>query len=178
MKDQYLENHCNFAPLIYTMDIQQQELQKAIEFVRQTFADKKINLDYSPASIKHLDTLFDNEFKDGKLRKPDSGFAKFQGLIMTGVSGYLAYTIIKNAGNSQFMADADDEKWFMNFKVTSATGLSVQPGLRVIKRMLQGEEMSLYAYALTSIKYLNPAAQLPVEIQDAGTSKKPWWKVW
>jgi hypothetical protein len=161
------------------MDIQQQELQKAIEFVRQTFADKKINLDYSPASVKHLDTLFDNEFKDGKLRKPDSSFAKFQGLIMTGVSGYLAYVIIKNSGNSQLATDANDEKWFMNFKVASSSGQSVQPGLRVIKRMLQGEEMSLYAYALSSIRYLNPGAQLPIETPDAATaSKKPWWKVW
>jgi len=162
------------------MDIQQQELQKAIEFVRQTFADKKINLDYSPASVKNLDTLFDNEFKNGKLRNPDGSFAKFQGLIMTGVSGYIAYVIIKNTGNTQFAADANDEKWFMNFKVASATGQAVQPGLRVIKRMLQGEEMSLYTYTVSSIRYFNPGAQLPIETPDTETAsqKKPWWKIW
>lgn len=158
------------------MDIHQQELQKAIEFVRQTFADKKIDLDYTPGSVKHLDTLFDNEFKDGKLKKPDSSFAKFQGLILTGVSGYLAYVIIKNSGNTQLNTDADDEKWFMNFKVASAAGQSVQPGLRVVKRMLQGEEMSLYVYAVTSIRYFNPNAVIPVE--KPGPSNKPWWKVW
>ena len=161
------------------MDIQQQELQKAIEFVRQTFAEKKVNLDYSPASVKNLDTLFDNEFRKGQLRNPDGSFAKFQGLILTGVSGYLANVIIKNSGNSQLAIDANDEKWFMNFKVVSSSGQSVQPGLRVVKRMLQGEEMGLYAYAITSIKYLNPGAQLPVETAGTATvAKKPWWKVW
>lgn len=160
------------------MDIQQQELQKAIEFIRQTFAEKKIDLDYSPGSMRYLDTLFDNEFKDGKLRKPDSSFAKFQGLILTGVSGYLASVIIKNSGNTQLLTDAGDEKWFMNFKVVSATGQSVQPGLRVIKRMLQGEEMSLYAYTLTSIRYFNPDVVLPVEAPITPAGGKPWWKVW
>jgi hypothetical protein len=161
------------------MDIQQQELQKAIEFVRQTFADRKINLDYSPASVKNLDALFESEFKDGKLRKPDGSFAKFQGLIMTGVSGYVAYVILKNSGNTQFISDPGDEKWFMNFKIVSASGQSVQPGLRVIKRMLQGEEMSLYFYTLTSIRYFNPDAKLPIETAGAGSGqKKPWWKVW
>lgn len=161
------------------MDIHQQELVKAIEFVRQTFADKKINLDYTPDSVKHLDALFDNEYKDGKLRKPDSSFAKFQGLILTGVSGYLAYVIIKNTGNTQLDTDASDEKWFMNFKVVSSAGQSVQPGLRVIKRMLKGEEMNMYAYALTSIRYLNPDAVLPVEESAQPVpGRKPWWKIW
>jgi hypothetical protein len=42
--------------------------------------------------------------------------------------------------------------------------------------MLQGEEMSLYAYALTSIRYFNPDAVIPVE--PPAPASKPWWKVW
>src|SRR5258706_7982869 len=119
------------------MDTLTQELQKAIDYVRQTFAEQKINLDYTQDTVKHLDRLFDNEFKEGKLKKPDGSFAKYQGLIMTGVSGYIARVILKNTENTQLIIDPDDQNWFMNFKVAAATGIFVQPGQRVIKRILK-----------------------------------------
>ncbi|MGC4035025.1 MAG: hypothetical protein QM764_03620 [Chitinophagaceae bacterium] len=167
------------------MDIQQQELQKAIEFVRQTFAEKNQHLDFSPASVKHLDTLFDNEFKNGQLKKADSSFAKFQGLIMTGVSGYIAQVIMKNTGNTQIVINPSDEKWFMSFKLTSASGNFVQPGLRVVKRMLKGEELSLHDYVLFCIPYFlqSPSAQNLSPDSAAfenshRPANKPWWKFW
>lgn len=168
------------------MDIHQQELQKAIGFVRQTFAEKKIDLDYSPESVKHLDKLFDNEFKNGKLKRPDSSFAKYHGLIMMGISGYIAHVILKNAANTQLVIDSADDNWFMNFKIVTPAGLSVQPGQRVVNRMLKGEEMELYAYVLVSIKYFSVSPALaknysnisPDNYKVDPSQNKPWWKFW
>ena len=168
------------------MDTLTQELQKAIDYVRQTFAEQKIKLDYTRDTVKHLDTLFDNEFKDGKLKKPDGSFAKYQGLIMTGVSGYIAQVILKNTENTQLVIDPGDQNWFMNFKVATAAGLFVQPGQRVIKRILKGEEMELYAYVLVAIKYFslppgitgNSPTATPDNYTVDTTRKKPWWKMW
>lgn len=168
------------------MDIRQQELQKAIDFVRQTFADKKIDLDFSPASVKQLDKLFDNEFKNGKLKRPDSSFAKYQGLIMTGVSGYIAHVILKNAANTQLIIDSADDNWFLNFKVVTSTGLFIQPGQRVVNRMLKGEAMELYAYVLVSIKYFSVSPSLAKNYSNVSpdnymvdpAQNKPWWKFW
>ena len=168
------------------MDIHQQELQKAIEFVRQTFAEKKINLDYSPESVKHLDKLFDQEFKNGKLKRPDSSFARYQGLIMMGVSGYIAHVILKNAANTQLVVEPADDNWFLNYRVATQTGLFVQPGQRVVKRMLRGEEMELFAYVLISIKYFSVSPALAKNYTNISpdnytvdpAQNKPWWKFW
>jgi hypothetical protein len=171
------------------MDILQLELQKAIEYVRQTFAAGKVTLDYSPASIKQLDKLFETEFKNGKLKNADGSFGKYQGLILTGVSGYIAETIIKNTGNTQLIIDPADANWFMNFKVANQTGLSIHPGQRVIKRMLKGAEMELYAYTIFSVSYFSmPAGVLEnsggiapddyIVDTNAQQKLKPWWKFW
>ena len=83
------------------------ELQSATDFVRQLFADRQINLDYSLQSVGHLDELFEHEFKQGEPTNPDGTFAQYQGLIMTGVSGYpgcpkLYYRFSEHAMTSEF----------------------------------------------------------------------------
>ena len=163
------------------MNPRQQELQKAIEFVRRTFADRRINLDYSAESVKHLDKLFDDEFKKGKLKNPDGAFAKFQGLIMIGISGYLAEVILINAPHSKLDINEDDKNWFINFKITADNNRAVQPGQRILKRVQYGIEAGLYFYVLSAIKYFNDLnSKMPAERTDIPLpeKKKPWWKIW
>jgi hypothetical protein len=130
--------------------------------------------------------LFDSEFKNGKIIRPDSSFSKYQGLIMMGVSGYIAQVILKHAAGTQLIIDSSDANWFLNFKVTTQTGLSVQPGQRVVKRMLRGEEMELFAYVVVSIKYFSVSPSLaknysgisPDNYSVDPAQNKPWWKFW
>ncbi|MCW3117227.1 MAG: hypothetical protein JWM28_1309 [Chitinophagaceae bacterium] len=165
------------------MNSRQQELHKAIEFVRNTFADRRIHLDYSTESVKHLDKLLDDEFKKGKLKNPEGNFAKFQGLIMIGISGYLAQVILKNATQAKLDINEDDQNWFINFKITGPFNQVIQPGQRVLKRVQYGSEAELYQYVHSAIKYFSdPASKIPddseIGIRSVVEKKKPWWKFW
>ena len=173
---------------------QYKKLQDAVEFVRQSFADKGINLDYTPESVKHLDKLFDDEVRNGNPRNPDSGFAKFQGVIMAGTTGYLTEVVLRHTHNGQLDIDPNDEHWYLNFKVVAENTWTIQPGQRVLKRMQQGNEAEFYAYILSAIKYFSqPKADATEEHPNEGYTytqevyvrdetkeekKKPWWKLW
>lgn len=168
---------------------QYQELQKAIEFLRQTLSDAKMNLDYSVDSVKHLDWLIGDAFKNGKLKNPNGTFAKYQGLIMLGITGYLAEVVLKNTTNSKLDIDPKDENWYLNLKVTAENSWTIQPGQRVMKRAYQGSEAELYPYTLSTIKYFNQPKgdnansntyieEVYVRDDQKQSDKKPWWKIW
>ena len=155
------------------MSTTEQELKKAIEFVRKTFAEKNIQLDYSPESVKHLDKLFDQEFKNGKLKRPESSFAKYQGLIMIGVSGYLAEVVLKNTSNTKLQIESNDSNWYINFLVTANNNLAIQPGKVVLARIHEGDKAELYKYTIYALNYFGTkTGEKAIEVPD----KKPWWK--
>ena len=132
----------------------QQELQDAISYLMEGFPDKSM-LDYSSDSTKYLDSLMDDQFENGQVKNKDSGFAKYQGVILTGIAGYLAEVILRGSKDSILDIDEEAENWYLNFKVTGANGWTVQPGQRVIKRIQQGNEAGFYGYILSAIKYLS-----------------------
>ena len=157
------------------------DLQKAVDYIRNTFAERRILLDYSIDSVSHLDKLFDQEFKNGKLKNPEGGFAKFQGVILIGVTGYLAEVIIKNTRQTQTEINEHDENWFISFKVTAGSNRFVQPGQQILKRIQFGSDAGLHAYVLSAIKYFNdPGAAMTGNSPDNAiiTKRKPWWKLW
>lgn len=169
--------------------LQYQELQNAIDFLRKTLANAKMNLDYSVDSVKHLDYILENAFAKGKLKTPNGPFAKQQGIIMLGMAGYLAEVVIQNTNNSRLEIDPNDDQWYINFKLTGENSWTIQPGLRVMKRAYKGNEAELYAYVLSAIKYFNQvqgnAGDSNTYIQEVyvredpqPNRKKPWWKLW
>jgi len=156
------------------------DLQKAVDYVRNTFAERRILLDYSTESIRHLDKLFDQEFKNGKLKNPEGGFAKFQGVILIGVTGYLSEVIIKNTRQTQTEINEQDENWFISFKITAGGNRFVQPGQQILKRIQYGSDAGLHTYALSAIRYFNdPAVAMTGNSPDSAVLKKrkPWWKI-
>ncbi|HEY4965186.1 MAG TPA: hypothetical protein VII28_02255 [Puia sp.] len=164
-----------------------QELQDAIRYFMEGFPDKSI-LDYSVGSTKYLDRLMDDQFESGQLKNADSGFAKYQGTILTGVAGYLAEVVMRASDGASIDIDDEDENWYINFKVAGANGWVFQPGQRVIKRIQKGAEAEFYAYVLSAIKYLNqdkgdsPANTYIEEVYVREPPKqkvsRPWWKFW
>jgi hypothetical protein len=166
-----------------------QELQNAIDFLRETLANAKMNLDYSVDSVKHLDYILGDAFTKGKLKNPKGSFAQQQGIIMLGMAGYLAEVVIQNTNNSRLEIDPNDEQWYVNFKLKGEKGWTIQPGLRVVKRALNGSEAELYAYVLSTIKYFNQVEgneenkntytqEVHVREDPQPNGKKPWWKLW
>ena len=71
-----------------------QELNLLTEFVREQYSAIGVSLDYSLESLKILDKLFDDEYKNGDLINQAGSFAGNQEMILTGVAGYLANVMI------------------------------------------------------------------------------------
>ena len=171
------------------MEEKLRELKNACEYLVQQYASINISLNYTPESVKELDRLFNDEFKDGEPINPDSAFAKRQGIIMTGVAAYLAEVFLKNSVNSKMEIDTGDKSWYVNFQVISANGWSVEPGQRVIKRKLEGEESNFYDYVVVMLQYFNQtekdksksntkASETQINKGSILENKKPWWKFW
>ena len=164
------------------------ELQSATDFVRQLFADRQINLDYSLQSVGHLDELFEHEFKQGEPTNPDGTFAQYQGLIMTGVSGYIAQVILRNASNAQLSFEEGDENWHVNFSLDAGNKEKFIPGHQVLKKAYYGEQQELYSYVQEAINYFKSpdasnhcgtVSKLFFENNKSSTAKdKQWWKLW
>jgi hypothetical protein len=166
-----------------------QQLQLAIEFVREALASAKRPLDYSVDSVKHLDYILGDAFIEGKLKDPKGAFAQQQGKIMFGMAGYLEEVIKYHSKNAVIDFTPSDEHWYINFTLTAENGWKIFPGQRVSKRAFEGAEAELFAYAVSFIKYFNAAKEdLPAEgsytqvvyVRDEPpkSTKKPWWKVW
>jgi len=167
------------------METNVQELQSATDFVLQLFADQQVNLDYSPESIQHLDTLFEREFINGIFINGASVFAQYQGLIMTGITGYIAQVILQHTENARLCFEDDDENWFINFAIESASGKKLMPGHRVLKRTYCGDDDLLYSYVTDAIHYFNePVPKYNfkasfVKLMDyKDANGKHWWKLW
>ena len=116
------------------MEANVQELKSATNFVLQLFADQGVILDYSPESIHQLDALFEREFINGIFINGASVFAQYQGLIMTGITGYIAQVILQHTEHARLCFEEEDENWFINFAIESASGKKLMPGHRILKR--------------------------------------------
>jgi hypothetical protein len=168
---------------------QYKELQKAIGYLRNSSANAKIELDYSLYSVKCLDLILSEAFRNGQLRNPTGIFDKHQGLILLAISGYLAEVILKNTSNTKLVIDQNDKKWYLTFKVTAANGSTVTPREQVMKRTRHGSEAELYAFAVSTIKSFNQskggatkehthAKETPINDYTKQNSIRPWWKFW
>jgi hypothetical protein len=161
------------------------ELQNATDFVREFFAEQQVYLDYSSQSIQHLDELFNKEFINGRLINGAGFFAEYQGVIMMGVSGYIAQVILQNTSNARVSFEENDENWFINFAIESANGKKLLPGHRVLKRAYNGDDDLLYPYVVEAINYFNkPAPHQNFKASFANlmhwdeSKDKQWWKLW
>ncbi|MGG9961736.1 hypothetical protein [Ferruginibacter sp. SUN106] len=171
------------------MEEKLQELNNACSYIIQQYASINISLDFSVESVKELDRLFDDEFKDGELVNPDSSFAKRHGFIMTGVAAYLSEVFIQHSVNSKIEIDPNDESWYVNFKVVAANGWSVEPGQRVIKRRLEGRESDFYHYVIIMLQYFTQSENDKLKTVSNSENidlnkirqnipRKAWWKFW
>jgi hypothetical protein len=165
---------------------QYNELQKAVEVFRKKL-HAQMDLDFSIYSIKNLDDILAITFKDGKYRNPESTFAKNEGQVLLGLSGYLTDVILKNTTNTKLQINSGDEKWYLNFTLTAENGCNVQPAKQVMKRIAEGSTTSLHAFCIaTVISFKESKADTinkttdrrEVYFHDEANSKKAWWKFW
>jgi hypothetical protein len=164
---------------------QYKELQNAVELFRKKL-HAKMDLDFSIYSIKNLDDILAVTFKDGKYRNPKSTFAKNEGQVLLGLSGYLTDVILRNTTNTKLQIDLGDEKWYLNFILTAENGCNVQPAQQVMKRIAEGSAASLHAFCTATVKsFKESKADTTDKITDRReayfhdeANEKPWWKFW
>jgi hypothetical protein len=153
------------------MDKLREELKITCEYIVEQFGAMNILLDYTPESVKYLDLLFEDEYKNGELRNPTGSFAKREGAILTGISSYLTEIFLQNSNDTKVEIDSRDENWYVNYRVVGSKVWTVMPGQRVIKRKLEGSESDFYGYVTTMLDYFNDKNS-----NIESTTKKPWWK--
>lgn len=123
-----------------------------------------IHLDYSIASIKHIDGLINEQFVNGK-PKPNGLFEENIGGKIFALGAYVGETLIRNCKGAEWDKDSDDE---VNIAIIAANGWKVFPMQKTIARIKEGEENNLYNYvSILCQHYLKK-----------GINKKPFWKFW
>lgn len=97
-------------------------------------------LDFTLDSMREVDRFFDEQNKAGGILNPQN-----RGSIMFALGSYIGETVIKLYGG-EWITDDDDPQGETNITVKTAKGTLLSPVQRCIKRLLNGEEDSIYAY--------------------------------
>lgn len=121
------------------------DIKPAAEMIRIAFNELNKDLDYSWESFKTIDTFFDEEIIKGK-PKPGSVLEKNLGGAIFSIGAYIGETIIQRVPNSSWVTDDSDPEGEINIAIKFSNGSIMWPVQRVIKRIRNGNEDSIYGY--------------------------------
>ena len=136
----------------------QEEILEAAEWVKNNLNQTGYRVDYDVESMKEIDRFFDDE-KEGVLATEGQ-----MGNVLFGLSSFIGQTLIKLAGGGEWRIVDDhipdnpipDPNSPINYAVILADGSVVYPGRRVMKRLMNSEEDSIYFYVYYFIHKDNP----------------------
>lgn len=158
-----------------------EEIKKGSVYTINEFSDKGIELDFSMMSLIAIDELIISSTKNGEIIKR-SWFYKNHIDKIFSVAAYLGETIIKNTEAAKWYTNDQDPKGKNNIEIHFLHGIKSWPMLKVIDRINNGLEDSLYLYGLSLTKKQGKLedeeafSQLSTILQKKQT-KKPWWRL-
>lgn len=124
-----------------------EDIKKHDLWVVSAFASLGKTMDHSLASVKYIDTLFDEQ-----LELP--GKAKEGGLLSENLGGklfsfasYVGETIIKNSEGAVWVTNDSDPKGELNISIKLPDESVIWPTQKLMKRFKNGPEDSLHFYA-------------------------------
>ncbi|OXE96582.1 hypothetical protein BC749_101308 [Flavobacterium araucananum] len=164
------------------MSTLREDIIKQSSWTVKTFETDGYILDYTINSLIELDRFFQRNLSNGRPKK-GCRLAKNLGGIIFSVSSYIAEVLIKNVPNSHLVTDDSDPDGEINFSVEFGDGLICFPTQRVMKRVTNGLEDSIYYYGynltkdILDINFNQEFWNIEKEIQ-LETESKVWWKVW
>ncbi len=122
-----------------------EDIKSASNWIVDAFASDNYKLDYSVTSLITLDLFIKKETRN---RKPIPGgkLAQNPGSIIFAIGAYIGETIIKNVPQSEWITDDSDPKGEVNISVKLSESLIIWPVHRVVKRIQNGPEDSIYVY--------------------------------
>ncbi len=143
------------------------DIAKYSDWVSNALTQSGYNADFSPTSLWEIDRFFDEHTRNGKAL-PNGLLAQDLGSRMFAVGSYIGEVIRKNQGG-KWKTNDDDPKGEINVQL-EVNGGTCWPVRRAMKRLKNGQEDSIAAYALG----------LGVEVgpQPKRRSGKKWWKFW
>ena len=137
------------------MALLKEDIKTASQWIVAAFASENYKLDYSITSFISIDLFIKKETKD---RKPIPGgrLSQHLGKTIFALGSYIGETMIRNVPDSQWIVDDADPQGEMNMAIQFPDGSRVWPVQRVMKRISNGPEDSVYIYghALTKA-YIN-----------------------
>ena len=147
------------APLTATPPQPQSALLKDISLFAMLVSAELTSMgykaDFSLASLKEIDRLFDDQVADGK-RKPGTYFAENRGKKLFGVGSYVG-EVIRRQTQSEWSVNEADPQAEINIALKFKNGLTIWPAQRALKRYRQerGEDIFPYGWAVVD-KYSQP----------------------
>ncbi|WP_347053497.1 hypothetical protein [Flavobacterium olei] len=160
----------------------QEDILKQSDWTVMAFKTGNYELDYSIDSLIEIDRFFERNLLDGKPKRGGKLSKNFGGIIFS-ISSYVAHVLLKNVSNSILVTDDADPDGEINFYVELAEGSICFPTQRVMKRVKNGLEDSIYHYGYSLTEeilhldfnqdFWNIQKEIELEIE-----LKPWWKIW
>lgn len=122
-----------------------EDIQTATNWIVAAFASDNYKLDYSITSFISIDIFIKKETKN---RQPIPGgkLSQNTGQVIFALGSYIGESLVKNIPQAHWVTDDNDPKGEINIAVKLPDGSAVWPVQRIIKRIQNGPEDSIYVY--------------------------------
>lgn len=135
-------------------------------WVSTSLAKSGYKADFTPSSLWEIDRFFEEHSCDGKAR-PNGLLAQDLGTRLFAVGSYVGEVLRRNL-NGKWITNDDDPKGEINVQL-HVNGGTCWPVMRVMKRLKNGAEDGIAAYALGLGLDVGPIPKRKSE---------RWWKFW
>jgi hypothetical protein len=153
-----------------------EDLKKYSELIVSGFAEDQMNLDYSIRSLIDIDRFFNENSINGKPMR-GGRLSRNLGVVLFSIGAYVGNSIIKNVEGARWVADDNDRSGEINVSVEFPNGSIIWPVQKVMKRLKNGSEDSIYVYGYQLTKdYIKE--EFDDKYWDLKETKKSRWKFW
>jgi hypothetical protein len=162
------------------MSTLKEDIKVQSDWIVKCFNSDGMTLDYTIKSFIQIDMFFEKHSKSGK-PTPTGRLSENLGNIIFSIGGYIGETFIKNAQGAEWITDDNDPKGEISAAIKFPDGMTIWPMQRVMNRLKNGFEDSIYPYGYEFAKnYISePFDQSFWTINsEKNVEKKPWWKIW
>lgn len=157
-----------------------EDIPPSAEWIIKAFASENYRLDYTLDSFIEIDRFFNYHYPNGQPRKRGHFAKPGFGHILFSLGAYIGETIIKQVENAHWQPNENNPEDELNIAVRLPNDMLCFPMLRVLKRMENGMEDSIYPYGHHII---NEFTEIPFngkywQVHKEQEETKPWWKFW
>lgn len=163
-------------PCFNKMGSLKEDIDKQSQWIVKAFGADGIVLDYSLKSFIEIDKFISKHSSNG-VPKRGGRLAHNLGAVVFSIAAYVAVTIIRLEPGAELVTDDDDPEGELTFSVRLPGGGVIWPCERVLKRLKNGIEDSVYYYGYVVLKDF-VSEEFQSDYWEQVKSKNRWWKFW